>query len=940
MHRVKPTSAELELIAVIAKPIQKMNRLAQIGILQALVSSPHALASQLTNMARNGTAPVELATTVAGIVARMPPSAKLNGLGVLIDQLIKQNQNGWRLVVFTTRRETQTTIQDFLQNQGLKVGIINGDSGQRNQETITSFRQTPPGCRVIVSTEAGSEGVNLQVANVLVNYDLPWNPMIVEQRIGRVQRLGSDHAFVSIFNMTLQGTFEEYIVGRLMEKLQMASHAIGDIEALLQGSDIGEGDEDAAATFEDRILSLVLSALTGKNVEEDVRLKETSIENAKRELEREEASINSLLGGMDGVGYVGPRSPTLPPADHSMEVPGFTLSALRMLGLRVSEHKPGVFLAEDRASKEYVAFEEELIGDRRITLYSPQTPAFQRLVKRAATSGIHDVNDADVNPEVDAIEIVRQWLAGNGAKMTAHSVVSVARGFEGNALLRVRANTAHDSYERLVSCACACEDHRHKIDGADGLAPVDKLIRDAATVGVDAEKVRAAGERDDAIAEFSRFYLERGRVEMESAGADERKRRKLEDDFTPRLDMTLVGLEGVVQRDITVRARYTFPSGGAYESDLVVRPSSVLVIDAPATDRCAESDLTVPKSCLRTCEISGGKVLRHLLTSSDVSGREALPQFAAKCAFSGKLALQDELEKSDVTGRVVATALIKTSVVSGKRAEPDQFEQCSFTQADCLKSELSRSEISGRFYRLDQQSRSELSGKTGHKDEFIYCFETRQLIASTEAESCEVTQKKVRPGVLATCDVTGKRVLPSALATCSVTKKRALKTLLVSSSVSETSLLPEVAVASVSGRFCAPAEVEECSWSGRKVHPDDLRTCGLTGLPIHAEFATSHTPPRLRPLVELLDGIRRTTDQDEVWSKITGRLSVALKGGKSRVEAAVVSPSKQRVASCSEWKTLLGFRVHQVGAIYDLADNVLIGRLAEGKRGANGWVSR
>jgi hypothetical protein len=166
-----------------------------------------------------------------------------------------------------------------------------------------------------------------------------------------------------------------------------------------------------------------------------------------------------------------------------------------------------------------------------------------------------------------------------------------------------------------------------------------------------------------------------------------------------------------------------------------------------------------------------------------------------------------------------------------------------------------------------------------------------------------------------------------------------LKTLLVSSSVSETSLLPEVAVASVSGRFCAPGEVEECSWSGRKVHPDDLRTCGLTGLPIHAEFATSHTPPRLRPLVELLDGIRRTTDQDEVWSKITGRLSVALKWGKSRIEAAVVSPSKQRVASCSEWKTL-GFRVHQVGAIYDLADNVLIGRLAEGKRGANGWVSR
>ena len=91
-----------------------------------------------------------------------------------------------------------------------------------------------------MSTEAGSEGVNLQVGNVLVNYDLPWNPMIVEQRIGRVQRLASEHASVGIFNVMLRGTFEEYIVGRLMEKLQMASHAIGDIEALLEATGIDD----------------------------------------------------------------------------------------------------------------------------------------------------------------------------------------------------------------------------------------------------------------------------------------------------------------------------------------------------------------------------------------------------------------------------------------------------------------------------------------------------------------------------------------------------------------------------------------------------------------------------------------------------------------------------------------------------------------------------
>src|SRR5262249_17916147 len=157
MHRVEPTKAELELIKLLAKPIQSLNRLTQISILQALTSSPAALVAQLSNMQDKGTVPADLVAAVESIVERMPPSAKLTGLGTLVEQLKKENQDGWRLVVFTGRRETQTTIQTFLEKLGLSVGIINGDSGERNQETIARFREDPPGYRVIVSTEAGSE---------------------------------------------------------------------------------------------------------------------------------------------------------------------------------------------------------------------------------------------------------------------------------------------------------------------------------------------------------------------------------------------------------------------------------------------------------------------------------------------------------------------------------------------------------------------------------------------------------------------------------------------------------------------------------------------------------------------------------------------------------------------------------------------------------------
>jgi superfamily II DNA/RNA helicase len=272
-------------------------------------------------------------------------SAKLEGLGKLIDQLRSKNSERWRVVVFTGRLETQTTIQAFLEHRGLKVGVINGASGQRNQDTIKRFWKNPPDTHVIVSTEAGSEGVNLQIANVLVNYDLPWNPMIVEQRIGRIQRLASEHATVSIFNIILDGTFEEYIVGRLMEKLQMATHAIGDIEALLEAS--GIDNEDSGEGFDDKILRLVLAALAGNDVSRATAQAEQSILEAKTKLQEEQANIDAMLGGMEGAEYVGPRAPKLPPVVRSIECRAFTLAALKSLGACVLQNEGDSHLTAD-----------------------------------------------------------------------------------------------------------------------------------------------------------------------------------------------------------------------------------------------------------------------------------------------------------------------------------------------------------------------------------------------------------------------------------------------------------------------------------------------------------------------------------------------------------------------------------------------------------------
>lgn len=939
MHPIPPTAAELKLIDVIAEPIQKMNRLAQISILQALASSPNALLAQLANMARRGTAPPELAAEVKAIVTTMPTSAKLTGLGALIDSLKRQNPEDWRLVVFTTRRETQTTIQNFLEGYGLKVGIINGESGERNQETITRFRENPPGYRVIVSTESGSEGVNLQVANVLVNFDLPWNPMIVEQRIGRIQRLASEHEKVSIFNVMLTGTFEEYIVGRLMQKLQMAAHAIGDIESLLQGSDTdNDGEGDTAESFEDRILTLVLAALAKRNVERDVKLAEQSIEEARRELEREEANINAMLGGMDGAGYVGPRAPTLPMTERSMEVQPFTLSAYAMLGATVREERRGIYLAESPDARERIRFDASALPGFVATHYAPQTPAFQRLVKRSIASGMHNISDIDAKATNGIAKQVKDWVESFGGACDGAAVTRVRRTFHGTALLRVRATVAHDSYERLVPVVC---EGTEGIDQpATALDGIPKTVRDPALIGLKTQRLVAAGENDNAIAEFRRFYEERRAIEIEAAGGDARKRKKLDDDFTPRLEMTLVGLEGELRRDVAMRTSYHFEGSPRFESEVIVRPHTGEVIDQPSFDLCSKTGQMVPKTCLSECEATGATVLTHLLTSSEVSGRKALPEFLAKCSFSGKSVLQDEVELSDFSGQPVAASLMKSSAISGKRAEPDQFGKCDFTGVDVLRSELAVSAVSGKTYRADQESTSDVSGKAGHMSEFIKCRETRQSLAPDEAETCELSHHKVRPGVLQTCDVTGRRVLPSELGICASTNRRVLKELLVPSSVSQVSVMKDNAVRSFAGRYCLPQEAKECFWSGRRAHPDDMRSCALTGLPIHAEFAAEGGAPKLRPLAEMLDGMRRTADEDQLWGRVAERVAATAKNGKCRIEAAVLSPSKRHLAACAESKTLLGWRVNHIGAIYDLTDNSVVGRLAEGKRGAGGWAAR
>ena len=132
-----------------------------------------------------------------------------------------------RVIVFTQFRPTQCQFSKRWIEQGYTTHAFHGGhSSQEKEDIVDQFREEGG---VLVSTDAMNEGRNLQFCNIMVNYDLPWNPMKVEQRIGRIHRIGQKRK-VYIFNMGLKDTIEEYVLDRLYHKIDFFQQTVGEAE--------------------------------------------------------------------------------------------------------------------------------------------------------------------------------------------------------------------------------------------------------------------------------------------------------------------------------------------------------------------------------------------------------------------------------------------------------------------------------------------------------------------------------------------------------------------------------------------------------------------------------------------------------------------------------------------------------------------------------------
>ena len=180
-----------------------------------------------------------------------------------------------KIIIFSFYRYTVEYLCNRLNEDGIKTirlwGSKNNKENKKEKEQIIMDFENDPSIRILVSTEVGSEGIDLQFAGYEINYDLPWNPMRLEQRIGRIDRIGQTHKKISIYNLSCSDSIEDYVMERLYERIDIFTSSIGEIEQI-----IGEKINQLS-------IELFNPDLTEKQQKEKIDITLRAIENEKQQ---------------------------------------------------------------------------------------------------------------------------------------------------------------------------------------------------------------------------------------------------------------------------------------------------------------------------------------------------------------------------------------------------------------------------------------------------------------------------------------------------------------------------------------------------------------------------------------------------------------------------------------------------------------------------------
>ena len=226
---------------------------------------------------------IEIKELIARAEKLDPTDPKIEAFIRALKDKVKLENN--KALVFSTFRHTLAYLAFYTEAAGLRFGLIHGavpdDERTMLRKRFSLQKDDPNALDVLLSSEVGCEGLDFQFCDFLVNYDLPWNPMRIEQRIGRIDRYGQKSETVSVVNLVTPGTVDADIYQRCLMRIGVFQHAVGGSEEILGQitQEIHDIAESFVLTDDERLIRLQQLADNGiRQIREEQELEEKESE--------------------------------------------------------------------------------------------------------------------------------------------------------------------------------------------------------------------------------------------------------------------------------------------------------------------------------------------------------------------------------------------------------------------------------------------------------------------------------------------------------------------------------------------------------------------------------------------------------------------------------------------------------------------------------------
>ena len=266
--------------------IRQVDRFALLTLQREIGSSSQSAEPTLRSLAKRATEDKNRRRLLdlADQSTQIETWAKAEALQKLLNSLLLDPSE--KVIIFTHFSRTLDQLAERLLQMGLDFVTYHGemDTASKNQ-AIADFEHR---AQVLLSTEAAGEGRNLQFCRNMINFDIPWNPMRIEQRVGRIHRVGQTRD-VRIYNLSARGTVEDYLLEILDQKLNMFELVIGEMDMIL-------GQLSDERDFEDLLVDIWVSARTGEELNAGFNKLGETLLQARRAHQQSQEYDEALFG--------------------------------------------------------------------------------------------------------------------------------------------------------------------------------------------------------------------------------------------------------------------------------------------------------------------------------------------------------------------------------------------------------------------------------------------------------------------------------------------------------------------------------------------------------------------------------------------------------------------------------------------------------------------